>query len=177
MSQGLNIVRASAVPRTSWAARSWFQSSLDDDRTNIIVSQQCGNLVFGDWASAAIFVPRRVWISEKFLHHLLRCYFPAALSEHRPQSCKQLHSGAGLIWSAREVNRRPTCLLGPTTTSMLRTSRPGTTPLLVCRAQVSRRRHPACRPWVGRSHARSPARINRVIRHREAAPSRALYGI
>ena len=95
-------------------------SRMKDDRTNIIVSQQCRNLVFGDWASAAIFVPRRVWIGDKLLHRVLRCYFPAVLGEHRPQGCKQLYSGAGLIWSARKVNRRPTCLLGPTTTGMLR---------------------------------------------------------
>ena len=93
---------------------------MNDDGTNIIVSQQRRDLVFGDWASAAIFVPRRVWIGDKLLHHLLRCYFRAVLGEHRPQSRQQLYSDAWLIWSAREVNRRPTCLLGPTTTSMLR---------------------------------------------------------
>ena len=95
-------------------------SRMNDDRTNIIVSQQRRDLVFGDWASAAIFVPRRVWIGDKLLHHLLRCYFRAVLGEHRPQGRQQLYSDAWLIWSAREVNRRPTCLLGPTTTSMLR---------------------------------------------------------
>src|SRR3984957_4214430 len=95
-------------------------SRMNDDRTNIIVSQQRRDLVFGDWASAAIFVPRRVWIGDKLLHHLLRCYFRAVLGEHRPQSRQQLYSDAWLIWSAREVNRRRTCLLGPTTTSMLR---------------------------------------------------------
>ena len=95
-------------------------SRMNDDRTNIIVSQQRRDLVFGDWASAAIFVPRRVWIGDKLLHHLLRCYFRAVLGEHRPQNRQQLYSDAWLIWSAREVNRRPTCLLGPTTTSMLR---------------------------------------------------------
>ena len=95
-------------------------SRMNDDGTNIIVSQQRRDLVFGDWAAAAIFVPRRVWIGDKLLHHLLRCYFRAVLGEHRPQSRQQLYSDAWLIWSAREVNRRPTCLLGPTTTSMLR---------------------------------------------------------
>ena len=95
-------------------------SRMNDDGTNIIVSQQRRDLVFGDWASAAIFMPRRVWIGDKRLHHMLRCYFAAVLGECRPQGCKQLYSGAGLIWSAREVNRRPTCLLGPTSTSMLR---------------------------------------------------------
>ena len=50
-------------------------SRMNDDGTNIIVSQQRRDLVFGDWASAAIFVPRRVWIGDKRLHHLLRCYF------------------------------------------------------------------------------------------------------
>ena len=45
-------------------------SRMNDDRTNIIVSRQCGNLVFGDWASAAIFVPRRVWIGDKLLDQL-----------------------------------------------------------------------------------------------------------
>ena len=95
-------------------------SRMNDDGTNIIVSQQRRDLVFGDWASAAIFVPRRVWIGEELLHHLLRCYFRAVLSEPRPEGCQQLYSDAWLIWSAREVNRRPTCLLGPTTTSMLR---------------------------------------------------------
>ena len=72
-------------------------SRMNDDGTNIRVSQQRRDLVFGDWASAAIFVPWRVWIGEKLLHYLLRCYFPAALGEHRPQSCKQLHSGAELM--------------------------------------------------------------------------------
>ena len=86
---------------------------MNDDGTNIIVSQQRRDLVFGDWASAAIFVPRRVWIGEELLHHLLRCYFRAVLSEYRPEGCQQLYSDARLIWSAREVNRRPTCLLGP----------------------------------------------------------------
>ena len=88
-------------------------SRMNDDGTNIIVSQQRRDLVFGDWASAAIFVPRRVWIGDKLLHHLLRCYFRAVLGERRPQNRQQLHSDAWLIWSAREVNRRPTCLLGP----------------------------------------------------------------
>jgi hypothetical protein len=45
---------------------------------------------------------------------------PAVLDKHRPQCCKQLDSYAGLIWSTREVNRRATRLLGPTTTCMLR---------------------------------------------------------
>ena len=58
---------------------------MNDDGTNIIVSQQRRDLVFGDWTSAAIFVPRRVWIGDKLLHHLLRCYFRAVLGEHRPQ--------------------------------------------------------------------------------------------
>ena len=93
---------------------------MNDDRTDLEVFQQCRDLVFGDWTSAAIFVPLRVWIGEKLLHHLLRCYFPAVLGEHRPQGCKQLRSRAGLIWNARKVNRRPTCLLEPTTTSVLR---------------------------------------------------------
>ena len=57
---------------------------MKDDGTNIIVSQQRRDLVFGDWASAAIFVPRRVWIGDKLLHHLLRCYVRAVLGEHRP---------------------------------------------------------------------------------------------
>jgi hypothetical protein len=65
-------------------------------------------------------VPRRVWIGEELLHHLLRCYFRAVLGERRPQSRQQLYSDACLIGSAREVSRRPTCLFGPTTTSMLR---------------------------------------------------------
>ena len=93
---------------------------MNDDGTNIIVSQQRRDLVIGNWASATIFVPRRVSIGDKLLHHLLRCYFRAVLGEHRPQSRQQLYSDAWLIWGAREVNRRPTCLLGPTTTSMLR---------------------------------------------------------
>jgi alkanesulfonate monooxygenase SsuD/methylene tetrahydromethanopterin reductase-like flavin-dependent oxidoreductase (luciferase family) len=33
---------------------------MNDDGTNIIVSQQRRDLVFGDWTSATIFVPRRV---------------------------------------------------------------------------------------------------------------------
>jgi hypothetical protein len=40
-------------------------SRMNDDRTNIIVSQQRRDLVFGDWTSATIFVPRRVWIGEQ----------------------------------------------------------------------------------------------------------------
>ena len=95
-------------------------SRMNDDGTNIIVSQQRRDLVFGDWASAAIFLPMRVWIGDKLLHHLLRCYFRVVPGEHRPQSRQQLYSDAWLIWSAREVSRRPTCLLGPTTTGMLR---------------------------------------------------------
>ena len=35
-------------------------SRMKDDRTNIIVSQQRRDLVFGDWTSATIFVPRQV---------------------------------------------------------------------------------------------------------------------
>ena len=93
---------------------------MNDDRPDLEVFQQCRDLVFGDWTSAAIFVPLRVWIGEKLLHHLLRCYLRAVLGKHRPQCREQLNSDAWLIWSAREVNRRPTCLLGPTTTSMLR---------------------------------------------------------
>jgi hypothetical protein len=65
-------------------------SRMDDNRTNIKVSQECRGLVFGDWASAAIFVPRRVWMGKKLLHHLLRCDFGAVSGEHRPQSCQQL---------------------------------------------------------------------------------------
>jgi hypothetical protein len=56
--------------------------------------------MFGSWgkkranassncASAAIFVPFRIWMGEKLLHHLLRCDFRAVLGEHRPQGCKQ----------------------------------------------------------------------------------------
>ena len=56
---------------------------MKDDGTNIIVSQQRRDLVFGDWAAAAIFVPRRVWIGDKLLNHLLRCYFRAVLGERR----------------------------------------------------------------------------------------------
>ena len=78
-------------------------SRMNDDRTNIIVSQQCGNLVFGDSGPRPRYsCHRRVWIGEKLLHHLLRCYFPAALGEHRPQSCKQLHSSALGSYGARE---------------------------------------------------------------------------
>ena len=76
---------------------------MNDDRTNIIVSQQRRDLVFGDWTSATIFVPRRVWIGEELLHHLLRCYFRAVLGERRPQSRQQLYSDAWLIWSARDT--------------------------------------------------------------------------
>ena len=42
---------------------------MNDDRTDLEVFQQCRDLVFGDWTSAAIFVPLRVWIGEKLLHH------------------------------------------------------------------------------------------------------------
>ena len=38
---------------------------MNDDRTDLEVFQQCRDLVFGDWTSAAIFVPLRVWIGEK----------------------------------------------------------------------------------------------------------------
>ena len=33
---------------------------MNDDRTDLEVFQQCRDLVFGDWTSATIFVPRRV---------------------------------------------------------------------------------------------------------------------
>ena len=36
-------------------------SRMNDDRTNIIVSQQRRDLIFGDWTSATIFAPRQVW--------------------------------------------------------------------------------------------------------------------
>jgi hypothetical protein len=58
---------------------------MNDDRTDLEVFQQCRDLVFGDWTSAAIFVPLRVCIGEKLLHHLLRCYLRAVLGKHRPQ--------------------------------------------------------------------------------------------
>ena len=87
---------------------------MNDDGTDLEIFQQCRDLVFGDWTSAAIFVPRRVWIGERLMHHLLRCYLRAVLGKHRPQGCKQSHSRAGLIWNARKVNRRPTGLLEPT---------------------------------------------------------------
>src|SRR5271157_384666 len=93
---------------------------MNDDRTDLEVFQQCRDVVFADWTAAAIFVPLRVWIGEKLLQHLLRCYLRAVVGKHRPQCCRQLNSYAGLIWSTREVNRRPTRLLGPTTTSVLR---------------------------------------------------------
>ena len=35
-------------------------SRMKNDRTNILVSQQRRDLVFGDWTSATIFVPRQV---------------------------------------------------------------------------------------------------------------------
>jgi hypothetical protein len=44
---------------------------MNDDRPDLEVFQQCRDLVFGDWTSAAMFVPLRVWIGEKLLHHLL----------------------------------------------------------------------------------------------------------
>ena len=62
---------------------------MNDDRTDLEVFQQCRDLVFGDWTSAAIFVPMRVWIGEKLLHHLLRCYLRAVLGKHRPQ-CREV---------------------------------------------------------------------------------------
>jgi hypothetical protein len=37
---------------------------MNDDGTDLEVLQQCRHLVFGDWTSAAIFVPLRVWIGE-----------------------------------------------------------------------------------------------------------------
>src|SRR6185312_16385952 len=93
---------------------------MNDDRTDLEVLQQCRDLVFGDWTSAAIFVPLRVWIGEKLLHHLLRCHLCAVRGKHRPQCRQELNSYAGLIRSTREVNRRPTRVRGPTSTSMLR---------------------------------------------------------
>jgi hypothetical protein len=42
---------------------------MNDDRTDLEVFQQCRGVVFGDWTSAAIFVPLRVWIAEKLLQH------------------------------------------------------------------------------------------------------------
>jgi hypothetical protein len=68
---------------------------MNDDRTDLEVFQQCRDLVFGDWTSATIFVPLRVWIGEKLLHHLLGCYLRAVLGKHRPQCCEQLDSYAG----------------------------------------------------------------------------------
>ena len=53
---------------------------MNDDRTDLEVFQQCRDLVFGDWTSAAIFVPLRVRIGEKLLHHPLRCYLRAVLA-------------------------------------------------------------------------------------------------
>ena len=38
---------------------------MNDDSTDLEVFQQCRDLVFGDWTSAAIFVPLQVWIGEK----------------------------------------------------------------------------------------------------------------
>ena len=81
---------------------------MNDDRTDLEVFQQCRDLVFGDWTSAVIFVPLQVWIGEKLLHHLLRCYLRAVLGKHRPQCREELNSYAGLIWSTREVNRLET---------------------------------------------------------------------
>jgi hypothetical protein len=74
-------------------------SRMNDDGTNIIVSHQRRELAFGDWASAAIFVPRRVWIGDKILHHLLRCYFRAVLGEHRP------HCRPGFFLPVRVLSR------------------------------------------------------------------------
>ena len=133
-------------------------SRMNDDGTNIIVSQQRRDLVFGDWASAAIFLPRRVWIGEKLLHRLLRCYFRAVLGEYRPQSRQQLYSDAWLIWSARKVNRGPTCLLGPTTTtSMLRNLQqqfPISTQPVVKTWRLDRRTASNCTPTLGSYGAR-----------------------
>ena len=56
---------------------------MNDDRTDLEVFQQFRDLVFGDWTSAAIFVPLRVWIGEKLLRHLLRCYLRAVLQKNR----------------------------------------------------------------------------------------------
>jgi hypothetical protein len=57
---------------------------MNDDRTDLEVFQQCRDLVFGDWTSAAIFVPLRVWIGEKLLHcsDVICVRF---LGKHRPQ--------------------------------------------------------------------------------------------
>ena len=62
---------------------------MNDDRPDLEVFQQCRDLVFRDWTSAAIFVPLRVWIGEKLLHHLLRCDLRAVLGKHRPQ-CREV---------------------------------------------------------------------------------------
>ena len=98
---------------------------MNDDRTDLEVFQQCRDLVFGDWTLAAIFVPLHIRATASLDRReaaapLLRCYLRAVLGKHRPQSREELNSHAGLIWSTREVNRRPTRLLGQTTTCMLR---------------------------------------------------------
>jgi PRC-barrel domain len=75
-------------------------SRMDDNRTNIKVSQQCRDLVFGDWASAAIFVPLRIGMGEKLLHHLL----PAGLQAAIPQGESALTFS--MVASSRALIRR-----------------------------------------------------------------------
>ena len=59
---------------------------MNDDRTDLEVFQQCRDLVFGDWTSAAIFVPLRVWIGEKLLHHLICVRFLANIARSAARS-------------------------------------------------------------------------------------------
>ena len=95
-------------------------SRMDDNRTSIKVSQQCRDLVFGDWASVAIFVPLRIgWARSSCTTCSDVISVPFLLNIAR-RAASSLYSDAGLIWCARKVNRRPMCPLGPTTTSMLR---------------------------------------------------------
>jgi len=76
--------------------------------------------MFGSWgkkranassncASAAIFVPFRIWMGEKLLHHLLRCDFravtsPAGLQADIPQGESALTFS--MVASSRALIRR-----------------------------------------------------------------------
>ena len=88
---------------------------MNDDRTDLEVFQQCRDLVFGDWTSAATFVPLHIRATANLDRReaaapLLRCYLRAVLGKHRPQCREELNSHAGLIWSARKVYGSTTCL-------------------------------------------------------------------
>ena len=81
---------------------------MNDDRTDLEVFQQCRDLVFGDWTSAATFVPLHIHATANLDRRraaapLLRCYLRAVLGKHRPQCREELNSHAGLIWIEKGI--------------------------------------------------------------------------